>query len=518
MNKTVFITLLLLHAILVAGQTARSNTGVIVGTDLMTGESITGTTYEFNERIYDCQPDTTFRTLTLQLRGLSKNGKYLNNKGVLASFDLNSKDINWTREVYFVNTSIEQYNGMLFHNVGYGSTTRVEMTTGKDLWNSKVLIYSTIPDLNIAFGYKYNSFAQTFSEKLSCVDLTTGKVRWERKIDKSYGWDGVVNLNDTAILLVASGLHHLNLETGKGWDYEVKTGVKDYSKTVGANVAGAVLGLLTGSFVISTGHDLVSNLVSNVVTDSLHIYFASKDYITCLSHDGSVKWRTELPKETSHSTLFVDTSKVYLINRGEARYNGKECNFGEPYMAIFDKNSGYELALSLFDLKKNPLLSYVAGKDSFELIFKDRSIRYSLKNNDYKTILYDAEQTGEFEYDVSKFATYIKSDSIIQSLHEFDPRAIYFMSNKGYVVKLNRNLEFERKIELSELYVYKGTHQSYTFLYHDKTLFVINSTGKVVAELNVGKTIFIHKDKLYTVDANVLTEIPLNRLSNGISN
>ncbi len=191
MNKTVFITLLLLHAILVAGQTVRSNTGVIVGTDLMTGESITGTTYEFNERIYDCQPDTTFRTLTLQLRGLSKNGKYLNNKGVLASFDLNSKDINWTREVYFGNASIEQYNGVLFHNVGYGSTTRVEMTTGKDLWNSKVLIYSTIPGLNIAFGYKYNSFAQTFSEKLSCVDLTTGKVRWERKIDKSYGWDGV---------------------------------------------------------------------------------------------------------------------------------------------------------------------------------------------------------------------------------------------------------------------------------------------------------------------------------------
>lgn len=502
----------------VASQSIRTNTGVIVGTDLMTGESITGTTYEFNERIYDYQPDTTFRTLTLQLRGLSKNGKYLNNKGLLASFDLNSKDINWTREVYFGNASIEQYNGVLFHNVGYGSTTRVEMTTGKDLWNSKVLIYTTIPGLNIAFGYKYNSFAQTFSEKLSCVDLTNGKVRWERKIDKSYGWDGIVNLNDTAILLVASGLHHLNLETGKGWDYEVKTGVKDYSKTVGANVAGAVLGLLTGSFVISTGHDLVSNLVSNVVTDSLYIYFASKDYITCLSYDGRVKWRTELPKETSHSTLLIDSTKVYLINRGEAKYNGRKCHFGEPYIGVFDKNSGYELSLSLFKLKKNPVLSYIAGKDSFNLIFKDRAICYSLKNNDYRTILNDAEQTGEFEYDVSKFATYIKSDSIIQSLHEFDPRAIYFMSNKGYVVKLNRSLEFERKIELSELYVCKWINESNSFLHHDNTIFVIDNAGKVVAELNLGKRIFEYQDKLYAVEANVLTEIPLNRLSNGIAN
>lgn len=518
MNKLFFTTLLLMFVLHVAGQFIKTNTGVIVGTDLISGQSITGTTYEFKDKIFDCQLDTTFQTMTLQLRGLSKNGKYLNNKGVLASFDLNSKDINWTREVYFGNTSIEQYKNVLFYNVGYGSTTRVEMTTGKDLWNSKVLIYSTIPDLNIAFGYKYNSFAQTFSEKLSCVDLISGKVRWERKIDKSYGWDGIINLNDTAILIIASGLHHLNLETGKGWDYDVKTGVKDYSKTVGANVAGAVLGLLTGSFVISTGHDLVSNLVSNIVTDSLHIYFASKEYITCLSFDGRVKWRTELPKETSRSTLLIDSTKVYLINMGDAKYNGKDCNFGEPYFAIFDKNSGYEQSLSLFKMKKNPVLSYVAGKDSFDLIFKDRAICYSLKNNDYKTILYDAGLTGEFEYDVSKFATYIKSDSIFQSLYEFDPRAIYLMSNKGYVVKLNQEMEFERKIDLSELYICKWINESNSFLHHDNTIFVINNAGKVVAELNLGKRIFEYQDKLYAVEANVLTEIPLNKLPNAISN
>ena len=517
-NKTIFTTLLLLHVILVTGQTIITNTHVNIGTDLISGQSITGTTYEFGDRIYNYYLDTTSRTLTLQLRGLSKNGKYLNNKGVLTSFDLKSKNISWTRDLYYGNTSIEQYEEVLLMSVGYGSTTRVELTSGFDLWNSKVVVFATFPGLNVAFGYKYNSFTQKLSNKLSCIDLTSGEVRWERKIDNDYGLNQFLNLNDTAVLVSASGLHHLNLETGEGWDYDVVTGVKDYSKTVGLNVAGAVLGLLTGSFVYTTGHDLVSNLVSNIERDSLHIYFASKEYLACLSYDGNVKWRTKLPKETSHSSLLIDSTKVYLINRGEAEYNGKKCNYGEPYIAIFDKKTGQQVALSLFDLKKNPILSYITGNDSIDLVLKDRTIRYALINSDFQTVFYDVGQTGEFQYDVSKFFTYIKTDSIIQSLHVFDPQALYLMNNKGYVIKLNRKLELERTIDLSELYVCKGMQGFYTFLHHDNTIFVLNNAGKVVAELNIGKEIFIYQDKLYAVEANVLTEIPLNVLSNGISN
>jgi hypothetical protein len=511
MKKTIITAVLFFEALIVIAQPIITNSKVTVGKNLITGNEILATKYEFQDKIYNYQLDTTFQTLTLQLRGIKSNGKYYKNTGDLAVFDLKSKEIRWSKEINYGSSEINQYDNILLLNTGLNSTTRIELTTGNSLWESDIVVFATIPNLNILLGYKYNSFMQEFSKKLSCIELTTGNLLWERPVDRSYGWYGIENLNDTALIIKSSGLCHVNLKTGRGWNYDAKTGMKDYSKTVGANVAGAVLGLLTGSFVVSTGHDLVSNLVSNLTTDSLNLYFASKDYLTCLSHEGVVKWKVALPKETSHSNLILDSTRVILINVGEAEYNGKRCNYGKPYIAVFDIKSGTQQYLSIFDLDKNPLLEFIGSKDSIDLFFKDRAIQYSLKNGSFTTTNYDSEQIGNFEYTVGMFRTYIKSDSTFQSLHSLDPRAMYLMSNKNKVVKINRNLGFDKNIALDELYSWRAESNKYTFLYHDNKVFVINNLNKVIAELNIGKKIFILDNKLYEIDGNTINEIDLDR-------
>lgn len=511
MKKKIFVVILFLKTVIVAGQPVINNSTVPVGQNLITGKEIQAVKYEFQDKIYNFQLDTTFQSLTLQLRGIKSNGKYYNTTGELAVLDLKSKEIKWSKEINYGTTEIEQYDGVLLWNDGPGSTTRLELTTGNSLWNSKVVVFATIPNLNISIGYKYNSFLQEFSNNLSCMDLSTGKVLWERPIDRSYGWNGIENLNDTALIIKSSGLHQVNLKTGLGWDYEVKTGMKDYSKTVGANVAGAVLGLLTGSFVVSTGHDLVSNLVSNIAIDSLNYYFASKDYLTCLSHTGIVKWKVDLPKETSHSNLVLDSTRVVVINDGEAEYNGKTCNYGKPYIASFSKKTGIQEFVKIVDLDKNPLIQFVSTKDSVDLLFKDRAMQVSLKNGNFNSVEYDSEQIGNIEYPVARFSTYIKSDSTFQTLHALDPRAMYLKSNKDKVVKLNRHLHFEKNISFDELYSRRAESDKYIFLYHDNKILVLNKQQKAIAELNIGNKIFILDNKLYGIGGNAITEIELDK-------
>ena len=510
MKRTIVTVVIVLESFFMAALPVIRKSSVIVGKDLVTEKEIKATKYEFDSRIFNSTLDTTYKTLTLQFRCLSSNEKFYENEGELAVFDLITKEIRWSKEINYRNTRIEQYDGVLFLSRGM-ETTRVDLSSGNSLWNSKVAIFATIPNLNISLGYRYSGFSQSLVNYLSCIELSTGTILWKRPVDRNYGWNSIKNLNDTSIIIKSFGLHQINLKTGKGWDYVARTGLQNYSKTFGANVGGVALGIFTGTFVISGGRDLVSNLVSNIAEDSLNFYFASKEYLACLSHDGKINWKAKLPKETSHSNIMVDSTTVYLVNDGEADYNGKKYNYGKPYIAAFDKLTGHQHYQSIFDLDENPLLEFVRGKDSVDLFFKDRSIRYALKNGAAKTINYDKNQVGEFKYTVASFSNYIKTDSTFQSLHSLDPRAMYLMSTNKNVIKLNDNLSFDRLIGIDDLYSLRAETQKYKFLYHNKKLIVVNQLNKSIAELELGKKNVIFENKLYAIDDNSITEIELSK-------
>ena len=515
MKKIAINTILLFFLTAVASaQIVTTDLLELAGLDYTNGKEIYARKYEFKNLIFNSEVDSTFNTLTLQLRDIKSNGKYYKNTGQLAVFDLVSKEIKWSFDINYMNAGIEQYDDVLFYNVGLGSTSRIQLTTGNTLWNSKVVIFATIPNLNIGLGYKYNSFSQQFANNLTAIDLNSGATLWERKIDRSNGWDGIKNLNDTALIIKASGLHHVNIITGEGWDYDLKTGIRDYSKTVGANVAGIALGLLTGSFMVTTGHDLISNLVSNLPNDSTCMYFASKDYLSCLTQSGKVLWRTELSKETSHSNILMDSVNVYLINDGEALYNGKSHNYGKPYFAAYNKLTGAEQYLSIMDIDKNPVIRFINGEDSVDLIFKDRIVQFSKKTGLQKTKMIDPVQYGSIEFVVDRYTVYLKKDSVFQALCDYDPRAFYLKTNKGKVLKLDRYMNIESEINMADLCAVRAGNEKLSVVYHNDKALVLNEKNKAIAELNIGKRLFFYKNSLYGIDKNTITEIEMGKIFN----
>jgi len=71
---------------------------------------------------------------------------------------------------------------------------------------------------------------------------------------------------------------------------------------------------------MSSGHDLVRDLVSNTITDSSNIYFASKEQLVKIDkQSGETVWKFPFSNDiASKSSIFMNDSVIFMINKGMA--------------------------------------------------------------------------------------------------------------------------------------------------------------------------------------------------------
>jgi hypothetical protein len=504
MRKTVTILCIVFATLTVFGQSVTTSSKQVVGKKVINGKEIVGTKYEFSDKIYNCIRDTATNRLFVELRGV--NGKYYKNNGCISVFDLNTKKVLWFKTLNYATQEVEMYENVLFITSGK-KIERINMNTGETMWITNCRLLATLPNLNISLGTKYNAFIGKY-ENLKAINLNTGQISWEREIDYNYGINGVMNLNDTAIIFKAAGLHQMNLKNGRGWDYNAVTGAFDYGKTIGANVAGLALGLLTGAFVTSTGHDLVSNINSDIASDSLNYYFASKEYLVALNHNGNVVWKTKLPTGTSSSTLFYKKDTIYMINFGEAKYNGRTADYGKSYLAAYDKKTGNQLFMNIRNESKNPVIEYLLSKDTVEIYYRKGAAKYSLLNGALnKEVSFDEKETGYLKYTAGRNSIYLKSDSTYTNLFKLNPKSMFFVSTKNNIIQLNKNLEITKTIEPESLYLKKMGTEKYNYLYLDKCISIIDKNNSKIGDLYIGKQLFKMGSKIYGIEDNCITEI-----------
>ncbi|MDP4107461.1 MAG: PQQ-binding-like beta-propeller repeat protein, partial [Bacillota bacterium] len=266
---------------------------IILGKSLIDSSDIKGIEYSFPERIHEMFLDTTTGLLTVQLRGLSKNGKWLNNNGNILQYDLKNQKLLWSKKINYQSSSLQQFSKTMIFTVANKSYC-LDIYSGNEQWEVKNNIYYVNPFDNIGIGYR----ATGYSNELEGIDLKKGNIIWKRELSRDYGWNNVFCTNDSTIIVVAAGLHAINVKNGKGWDYNTITGKKDYSETAAANAVGIAAGLLTGTFFMSTGHNLVRDLVSNTLVDSSFIYFASKEQLAKIDkQSGNIIWKYSFPND-----------------------------------------------------------------------------------------------------------------------------------------------------------------------------------------------------------------------------
>lgn len=483
-----------------------------IGKNNLTNKDVIAKEFVFPERIHDTYIDTVTNCITAQLRGTSKNGKWLNNTGNVVLYDLKQRKIKWSKKINYQQSGIEQHSNLMIQTIANKSFC-LNYDNGENLWEVKNAIYYVEPFQKKGIGYKFSAFSGA-TNSLEGIDLTNGKTIWQRKINREYSWNDIFHLNDSTIVIVAAGLHSINVNNGLGWDYNTITGEKDYTTTAVANAAGIALGVLTGTFVLSTGHNLVRDIVSNVLVDSANIYFASKEKIACLNHNGQMKWNISLPKNlVSKSSIFIKDSILYMINNGFAFMGYRQLDYGTPFIAAFDTKTGKQLFLRTINGKKDQINGFEINRDTISLVFKDKVSKYIMHDGSLiLEKLFNSETYGELNYFISS-QVYVKTDSIYKSLSLSDTTKQYLYTKSGKTLVLNDKLEIVNQIDYDQLYIYYLWDNNYKFIAKDNKTIVLDKNNRIVANIDIsGKSIKIGS-KIYDVQDKSFVEIDINDIT-----
>lgn len=485
----------------------------VLGKNLVDSSVIKGFEYVFSDRIHEIFLDTTTGFLTAQLRGLSKNGKWLNNTGNIVQYDIKNQKVLWSKKIAYQSSNLQQFSKTMIYTVDNKSYC-LDINTGNDLWEVKNNLYFVDPIYNIGIGYKFKS-STGYSNELEGIDLKNGNVVWKRDLNREYGWNDVFYSNDSTIIVVAAGLHAINLKTGKGWDYNTITGKKDYTGTTAANAVGVGLGLLTGTFVMSTGHDLVRDLVSNTIIDSSNIYFASKEQLVKIDkQSGEILWKFPFSNDlVSKSSIFMNENVIFMVNKGMAFMGYRQLDFGKPFLAAFDRQSGKQIFLSLINVNDDPILSYQIKNSEIFLVFKNRIARYSMETGDLIVEKeFPKDSVGELKYFVGNQVFITNQNGDLMSLTQFDSTKIFVFTSNGKTLSIDSELNILKTIEYSDLSIYYLRTKDYKFIAKDKKTFVINNAGKRIAEIDVTSNAFMIENIIYDTQDKSFISIDLSNM------
>lgn len=361
---------------------------------------------------------------------------------------------------------------------------------------------------NIGIGYKFKT-TTGYSNELEGIDLKNGQVVWKRDLNREYGWNDVFYTNDSTIIVVAAGLHAMNVKTGAGWDYNTVTGKKDYTGTAAVNALGVAAGILTGTFVMATGHNLVRDCVSNAMTDSANIYFASREQLVKIDkQSGEILWKFPFANDlASKSSIFMNDSVVFMVNRGMAVMGARQLDFGKPFLAAFDRQTGEQLFFSLVNEKGDPILSYKIKNKEIFLAFKNRVAKYSLATG---SLLAEkdvpTEDFGELKYFVGDQVFINNQNGDFVSLPQSDSTHVFVFTSQGKALSLDGGLEVSKTIEYDDLSVLYLRTNELKFIANDQKTLVVNNLGKRVAEIDVSSNANLIGHTLYdTQDDRFIT-------------
>jgi len=516
MKRQLLFVLLVLMAMV--GMAQNSKIDVLyneksIGTEVKDQKEIMAQEYVFPKRIHDIYVDTLSGYVTLKLRKLSKNGKVLDISGVVLVFDPHTKTVKWDKKMEFTSTDIQTYQHFMTQTSG-NKLIALNIENGEKLWSIKSDLYYIDQQQHIGIGYKYEGLTGNL-HILEGLNLSTGETLWEKELSRSYGWNKIIALNDSTLLIAASGLHTINIHNGSGWDYTTVTGKKDYTETIAKNAVGVTLGVLTGTYITSSGPNLVRDVVSNVILDSSNLYIASKESISKIdTYNGQVLWTTPLPEDlTSRSFLVFRDSLLCMVNTGYAYWGGKKINFGTPFILGLNPETGAQRFYNIIGEEKDPISDFKIEKDTLLIAFNNRIATYGLYDGAQgfsRTV--NTDELGELTSFLGD-RVYTKVDE-----HRFSPLQLmdstkyYLHTDKSTILALDKQFNVTQTYDYNALYYHYGHLKHFTLLAKDGQTVILNEHHNERATLNVSYHAIAIGTTLYDVNDKSLLVIDLSTL------
>ncbi len=482
----------------------------IIGHSSLTNQDIQAREFVFPDSIKQLHVDTLSYCLNVTTQKATNNRRYPSLRGLLIRYDLQQSKVNWSKKFQYDKYYFKFFGPYIFMK-NYSSSFVLNNNNGEHLWDKYGDVFDvSFKDLGVGMS---NTDGSTHLNVARGYNLTNGAELWERKFGDEYEGRTYLKLNDSVILLIADGIHTVNLKDGSGLDYNSVIGVTNYSAVSILNRLGFPVDNWIRGLVTSPALYVVRGIFSNILYDSTKICFASKDEIVRLNRDGKVMWSSSLPTDlTSSSRIFIEDSILCIVNTGVAFYWVLPLWFGVPFVAGFDLNSGKQLYFSsmLDDRSTVRFFKHLPG--SVLLFFKDRISKFSsidgslLVEKHFKTDVY-----GELDSIVSS-KSYVKVDARYKELRSSDSTLTYLYFPNNRVLVFNKDAEMLFQLSKSMIYSRVLEYKDYIFLAKEKEMVVVDKNGSPVAELALSTKAKIFGSKLYDYQDEKCYEVDLNSI------
>ncbi len=509
-----FATTLIVFSCCVQAQKLSSFTSdsLKVGVNTQNNHDIIAKATTFKTNIYKASPlDSSL--LLVQLRKMNKKQTLFTNTGEICAFNIGNNSRKWFFPVQYGSIYFQQFGNMLFQESAFIST-RINILTGKPMWNSGVKFYYVNEKLGIGIGYKQTTQPKS-NGKLQGISLNDGEKIWQRYVDHEYGWNGLISDNDTSVTIISSGLHSVSLSDGSGWDYGAVTGIDDYTSQVAAAATGIALGILTGVVVVPVGHDIITNIVSNVLQIDDYYYIATKDKIACINNiNGTCKWINGFEKGfASNSEIFTHDSLLLMVNFGYGSLGNHNVNIGKPFIAAYSIETGNQLFMNVVSEKrKDGIQSYTIKDDEIWLAFTDRIAKYSLRTGELiysnQTLLNNTSTNIFYFVDDG---VYVDNDIYVLPIQDKFKEAKFVYISSDSIMVVNEHIMEQHIYSINEVYVkLLDNGDGISLLSRGDDWLLIDAANQKLARLDAGQKPFFSDYKLIYTKASSLFEIDLN--------
>lgn len=505
MNKVILFILLLEYTITATYAQEITHTVVSIGKNCTTGERIEGQKIIFPQEVYQLEIDSVTESWSVQLRSFRKSGEGYAAKGELLSYQPFQKQVVWKNQISYKGGGLI-YNSPYILQPGSLTTVCYNGHDGGIIWEVSGRAVGTYNSIGLL------ARGDGAGKKLAGIDLTTGQKIWRRKVNASTGVD-LYGLNDSILIVRGRGLHQINIRTGQGWDYKANTGEGDDGEGMAWGGSVFMLGLLPTLAIMSGEEKYIKNVASGLLFEEEDIYWAGKDRIVRLKKDGKVVWEKPLPQSSvSRSTLILQDSLLFMLNYGETEKGKETTNYGNPFVAAYNKEDGRQLFCNVVFDKDEKMKDYSLSGVSVWIANTNKLIQYTMQDGLPTEKVYKSTSSGNFDAFVERGVYRKTTDSLFYDWVEAIPQYKIVRTDSIKYLVFDQDVNLIKTEDGKDMYTEYRTWKGYRFLYGQNQTYIIDKKNQLVSILNISPQSILVKNKLYEKYKNLVITVDLDQL------
>jgi outer membrane protein assembly factor BamB len=458
--------------------------------------------YTFSKNINYIYIDTTSYLMSIQLRGISPNGKWLSNNGSLLIYDVEQDSLLWSKKILYNGNFITQSDSLIAI-IRNGRSYLFKNNSGVAEWKIKKSIIHLIQpraEIGIALG----SSGTYGVPEIQGVNLKNGKLVWRKEIASYDGWENLYQVNDSCVLVLSNGLRWINIKNGRGWHTVFENEVNKHKGQTVKTSMKVTMGLYTG-FLLN--RDLEQDKKNELIADSINIYYLSNTSIYCLSKtDGAILWcSTFKDNGTSSRTLIQNNENLYVIN------NNSNENLNDNIIAL-NKNNG-KIKFIYKDLG-GTIRDFTFFEGNLLVVTGKQAIH--IDKNTAKVIMQssiDIPDVGSIKKIVSSSLLYKEEgDSLFYNLKELYPQNILLNTSKNIVI-LDNKLSPIKVLDPSNLYYTLSKSNKFKLIKQIKSnnTWLFKENEGQILKIDLSKNAYLMDEVLYDWNENNLFVLNLKQ-------